>query len=46
MTQGRPRMNADSDAYRNEVLQKTAQKMADVVKKLCEEKGIDLHLRL
>jgi outer membrane protein len=35
-------LTADSEAYRNEVLQKTAQKMADVVKKLCEDKGIDL----
>jgi len=35
-------LQADVDAFRNEVLQKTSLKMADVVKKLSEEKGIDL----
>jgi len=36
--------NADAEAFRQEVLQKTAQKMAAVVKKLAEEKGFDLVL--
>jgi len=35
-------LQADVDAYRNDILQKSSQKMADVVKKLAEEKGIDL----
>ena len=35
-------LNADSDAYRNDILQKTSGKMAEVVKKLAEEKGIDV----
>lgn len=35
-------LTADSEAYRNEVLQKSSQKMTDVVKKLAEEKGIDI----
>jgi|SRR6185437_7110170 outer membrane protein len=30
------------EAYRNEVLQKSSQKMSDVVKKLAEERGYDL----
>jgi outer membrane protein len=34
--------NADTEAYRNEVLQKGAVKMQAVVKKLAEEKGYDL----
>ena len=35
-------LQADADAFRNEVLQKTSAKMADVIKKLAEEKGVDL----
>jgi len=35
-------LNADAEAFRNEILQKTSQKMSDVVKKLAEEKGIDV----
>jgi outer membrane protein len=35
-------LQADAEAFRNEILQKTSQKMADVVKKLADEKGIDL----
>jgi outer membrane protein len=35
-------LQADVDADRNAVLQKSAQAMSDVVKKLAEEKGIDL----
>jgi len=35
-------LNADAEAFRNDILQKTSAKMADVVKKLAEEKGIDL----
>ena len=35
-------LQADVDAFRNDVLQKTSSKMAEVVKKLAEEKGIDL----
>lgn len=35
-------LQADVEAYRNDVLQKSSQKMTDVVKKLAEEKGIDL----
>ena len=35
-------LQADVDAFRSEVLQRTSQKMTDVVKKLAEEKGVDL----
>ena len=35
-------LQADVEAYRNETLQKSSQKMTDVVKKLAEEKGLDL----
>lgn len=35
-------LSADTEAYRNDVLQKSSQKMADVVKKLAEEKGYDI----
>jgi outer membrane protein len=35
-------LQADVDAYRNEILQKSSGKMAEVVKKLAEEKGIDV----
>lgn len=35
-------LNADSTAYRNDVLSKSSQKMNDIVKKLAEEKGFDL----
>src|SRR6476619_7580256 len=35
-------LNADSTAYRNEVLSKSSDKMQAVVKKLAEEKGLDL----
>src|SRR5947209_4840684 len=35
-------LNADAQAYRNDVLSKSSQKMTDVVKKLAEEKGLDL----
>jgi outer membrane protein len=35
-------LQADATAYRNEVLSKSSTKMKDVVKKLAEEKGIDL----
>ena len=35
-------LNADVEAYRNDVLSKSSQKMTDVVKKLAEEKGLDL----
>ena len=35
-------LSADAEAFRNEVLQKTSVKMSEVVKKLAEEKGIDL----
>lgn len=35
-------LDADATAYRNEVLSKSSQKMTDVVKKLAEEKGLDL----
>ena len=35
-------LNADVERDRNEILTKASQKMGDVVKKLAEEKGIDL----
>jgi len=35
-------LNTDATAYRNEVLSKSSTKMTDVVKKLAEEKGLDL----
>jgi len=35
-------LNADVERDRNEILSKTTQKMGDVVKKLAEEKGVDL----
>ena len=35
-------LSADVEAYRNDVLQKSSAKMTDVVKKLAEEKGLDL----
>jgi outer membrane protein len=35
-------LQADATAYRNEILSRSSQKMSDVVKKLAEEKGVDL----
>ena len=35
-------LNADAERDRNDILTKTSQKMGDVVKKLAEEKGVDL----
>lgn len=35
-------LNADATAYRNEILSKSSDKMSAVVKKLAEEKGLDL----
>lgn len=35
-------LQADVEAFRNDVLQKTSAKMQEVVRKLSEEKGIDL----
>ena len=35
-------LSADAQAYRNEILQKSSTKMGDVVKKIAEEKGLDL----
>lgn len=35
-------LNADATAYRNDILSKSSAKMTDVVKKLAEEKGLDL----
>ncbi len=35
-------LNADAQAFRNEVLSKSSQKMTAVVKKLAEDKGLDL----
>jgi outer membrane protein len=35
-------LNADSTAYRNDVLSKSSEKMQAVIKKLAEEKGLDL----
>jgi len=35
-------LQADSTAYRNDVLSKSSAKMKDVVKKLAEEKGLDV----
>ena len=37
-------LQADATAYRNEVLSKSSDKMSAVVKKLAEEKGLDLVL--
>jgi outer membrane protein len=37
-------LNADAAAFRNEVLSKSSQKMADIIKKLAEEKGLDVVL--
>jgi outer membrane protein len=35
-------LNADATAYRTEILSKSSEKMSAVVKKLAEEKGLDL----
>jgi len=35
-------LNADATAYRNDVLSKSSEKMQGVLKKLAEEKGLDL----
>ena len=35
-------LQADANAYRNDILSKSSQKMTDVVKKLAEEKSVDL----
>jgi len=35
-------LNADSQAYRNDVLSKSSAKMSEIVKKLAEEKGLDI----
>ncbi len=35
-------LQADAQAYRNDVLSRSSQKMTDVVKKLAEERGFDL----
>jgi outer membrane protein len=35
-------LTADVEAFRNEILQKSSQKMSDVVKKLAEDKGVDI----
>ena len=35
-------LQADSQTYRNDVLSKSSQKMGEVIKKLAEEKGLDL----
>ncbi len=35
-------LTADSQAYRNDVLSKSSQKMTEIVKKIAEEKGFDL----
>jgi outer membrane protein len=35
-------LQADAQNYRNEVLSKATQKMSEVIKKLAEEKGLDL----
>jgi outer membrane protein len=35
-------LQTDVDAYRNDILQKSSVKMSEVVKKLAEEKGIDV----
>jgi outer membrane protein len=35
-------LQTDAQNYRNDVLSKSSQKMTDVVKKLAEEKGVDL----
>jgi outer membrane protein len=35
-------LNADATAYRNDVLSKSSEKMQAIVKKLAEEKGLDL----
>jgi outer membrane protein len=35
-------LQADATAYRNDILSKSSQKMTEVVKKLAEEKGVDM----
>ena len=35
-------LNADAQSYRNDVLQKSSAKMSNVIKKIAEEKGLDL----
>jgi len=35
-------LTADATAYRNDILSKSSAKMSDVVKKIAEEKGLDL----
>jgi len=35
-------LNADATAYRNDILSKSSAKMTEVVKKLADEKGVDL----
>ncbi len=35
-------LQADSTAYRNDVLQKSSAKMSDIIKKIAEAKGLDL----
>lgn len=35
-------LDADSQAYRNDVLQKSSAKMSDIIKKIAEAKGLDL----
>ncbi|MGO9897625.1 MAG: OmpH family outer membrane protein [Bryobacteraceae bacterium] len=35
-------MQQDVQADRNEILSKSSQKMSDIIKKLAEEKGVDL----
>jgi outer membrane protein len=35
-------LQADAQSYRNDILSKSSQKMTDVVKKLAEDKGLDL----
>jgi outer membrane protein len=35
-------LTADSQAYRNDILSKSSAKMSDVIKKIAEEKGLDL----
>jgi outer membrane protein len=35
-------LNADATAYRNDVLSKSSAKMQEIIKKLAEEKGLDL----
>lgn len=35
-------LNADAQSYRNDILQKSSSKMSEVVKKIAEERGLDL----